>query len=64
VQHLGQAEPIQALGQLLLRVGIGEEVLHTLEVGLRRGLEAVEEIDFVIKHGQVGAELGVAAAAP
>ena len=37
---------------------IGKQVLDALEAGFRGGVEALEEIDLVVEHGEVGGELG------
>jgi hypothetical protein len=57
VQDLGQTVLGQLLGQLVLVVSVGEEILDPGEAGLGRGGKSVEEIDLVEHHGQVGREI-------
>src|SRR5690606_39442802 len=45
---------LQFVSQLLFVVGVGEQVLHSLETGFGRCLEAIQEVVLVKQHGQVG----------
>ena len=48
---------LQAVGELLLRIGIGKQVLDAGEPGRRGGGEAVEKVELVVEHGEIGREL-------
>ena len=56
VQDLGQAVALELVGQFVLVVGVGEQVLNALEAVLGSRCEAVHEVDFVVEHRQVGSE--------
>jgi hypothetical protein len=58
VQHLDQPVAQQPLGDLLLRIRVRKEILDAGEARFRGRLEAVEKIDFVVQHREVGGELG------
>jgi hypothetical protein len=58
LKGLGQAESAELFDQLLFFPGVGEKVLDPLEPGLGRLLEAVEEINFIEKHGEICTKLG------
>jgi hypothetical protein len=61
-QHLLQAVVLQAPGQWLGGEVVGEQVFDGLEAVARGGREAVEEVQVVVEHGQVGGETGHEAA--
>src|ERR1700674_2445871 len=57
VQDLSQTMLCKALGQFLPLVGIGKQIFHSLEARVGGSFEAVQELDFVKRHGQIGIEL-------
>ena len=58
MQHLNELMPVEPLAELGRGIRVGEQILHALEARLRRRLEAVEEVDFVVEHRHVRAEPG------
>ncbi|KAF5293272.1 hypothetical protein FQR65_LT20119 [Abscondita terminalis] len=58
VQHDLQAMGADALLDLLVRMGVGEQELHGLEAGAGGALEAVEERHLGEQHAEVGSETG------
>ena len=56
-QHLLQAVGLQALGQLLRRVGVRKRYSTALKPS-RSGGKAVEKVHVVVEHGQVGGKTG------
>jgi hypothetical protein len=58
VQHLAEAALRQLLRELVLLVIVRKEVLHGAEPGAGGGRKAVEEIDLVEQHGEIGGEAG------
>ena len=57
VQYLYEAVTRQTFGDVLLRVSIRKQILHTRETRCRRGFETVEKIDLVVEHRQIRSEL-------
>jgi hypothetical protein len=56
VQDLGQAVGLELVREFVLVVGVGKQVFNALEAILGGRCEAVQEIDFVVEHRQVGSE--------
>src|SRR5205807_8755884 len=56
MQHLCQTIRLEAVGKLLLRIWIREEVFDAFEARVLRRLEAVEKVDLVEQHRQIGVE--------
>jgi len=48
----------ELIAELRSRVSVREEILDALEPGAGRRLEAIEEVDLVVEHGEVGTEPG------
>src|SRR5438067_8155647 len=56
VQYLREPVLLQTVRELAGAIRIGKQVFDALEAGVFRGLEAVEKINFVEEHRQIGGE--------